>query len=189
MAAQSFARNHTDHSNDSGFQFEFFCDKCGNGHRSEYKRNNLGLAASLLKVVGSILGGSVQRAGYGADQLKDALRGPAWDSAFREAVEQCRPKFRQCTLCGKWVCPEVCWNHERGLCEGCAPNLAEHAPKLQADAALAAASEQVKKGDHLRGFDINAAPLAVPSTTSCSKCQARLAANARFCSECGAVQA
>ena len=31
MALIRFTRNHTDHSTDKGFQFEFFCDRCGNG--------------------------------------------------------------------------------------------------------------------------------------------------------------
>ena len=28
------------------------------------------------------------RAGWGADHVKDALRGPAWDSAFQKAIEE-----------------------------------------------------------------------------------------------------
>src|SRR5436190_8151636 len=77
MATQTFTRNHTDHSNDTGFQFEFFCDKCGSGHRSEYRTNSLGFAAQMVKAAGSLLGGGVARAGWGADHLKDAFRGPA----------------------------------------------------------------------------------------------------------------
>ena len=111
MAAQSFTKNHRDHSNDTGFQFEFFCDKCGNGHRSAFKTNGLGVAASLLKAAGAMFGGRVNQAGWGVDHVKDAFRGPAWDSAFASAIEECTPRFRQCSLCGNWVCPEVCWNH------------------------------------------------------------------------------
>ena len=32
----SFTRNHTDHSTESGFQFEFFCDCCGDGFKSTF---------------------------------------------------------------------------------------------------------------------------------------------------------
>jgi ribosomal protein L40E len=184
MATQSFTRNYNDHSNDSGFQFEFFCDKCGNGHRSSFARNNVGFAASVLKAAGSLFGGAVAHAGYGADHLKDALRGPAWDSAFKNAIEECRPQFRQCTLCGKWVCPEVCWNHERGLCEDCAPNLREHAPAIQAQAAIEQAREKARELDQMQGIDLSR-PLAAPGTLQCSKCNATLPSGARFCAGCG----
>ncbi|HEX3594381.1 MAG TPA: hypothetical protein VHU80_04745 [Polyangiaceae bacterium] len=33
MSSQPFTRNYTDHSNDTGFQFEFFCDKLQPGAR------------------------------------------------------------------------------------------------------------------------------------------------------------
>jgi hypothetical protein len=184
MTTQGFTRNHRDHSNDTGFQFEFFCDKCGNGHRSAFQRNAVGTAASVLKAAGALFGGAMYRAGWGADHLKDALRGPAWDSAFKEAVEECRPKFRQCTRCGKWVCPEVCFNHARGLCEECAPDLREEAPAIQAQVAVQQAQEQAGKADQLRGFDLSAEALAVPGT-ACSSCRAPLAPDARFCASCG----
>ncbi|MGC4069204.1 MAG: zinc ribbon domain-containing protein [Polyangiaceae bacterium] len=184
MATQSFTRNYNDHSNDSGFQFEFFCDKCGNGHRSSFTRNNVGFAASMLKAAGALFGGAVSHAGYGVDHLKDALRGPAWDSAFKAAIDECRPQFRQCTLCGKWVCPEVCWNHERGLCEECAPDLKEHAPAIQAQTAVEQAREKARDHDQMQGLDISK-PLGAPGVVNCTKCHASLPSGARFCAGCG----
>jgi len=186
MTSQAFTKNHSDHSNDTGFQFEFFCDKCGNGHRSSFKHNPIGVAASMIKAAGALFGGAAYRAGWGADHVKDALRGPAWDAAFKEAVDECRPKFRQCTQCGKWVCPEVCWNQERGLCEACAPDLREHAPMIQAQVAVEQAWDQARQGDQLRGADLNAKPLSVGSSSSCAQCKAALGAGARFCAHCGA---
>jgi hypothetical protein len=186
MAAQGFTKNYRDHSNDHGYQFEFFCDKCGNGHRSSFKTSSIGLAASVIKAAGAFFGGSLYRAGRGAQQLKDALRGPAWDGAFKEAIDECRPQFRQCTLCGGWYCPEVCWNAERGLCEGCAPNLAEHAPALQASLAINQARQKIAEVDQTRGADVANAAAAV---RNCSKCQARLEGAARFCAQCGSAVA
>jgi len=183
MSSQPFTRNYSDHSNDTGFQFEFFCDKCGSGHRSGFQTNSLGFAAQMVKAAGSLFGGSMARAGWGADQLKDAFRGPAWDAAFKRATEECRPKLKQCTKCGKWVCPEVCWNHERGLCEDCAPDLKEHAVAAQAQVAVEQALEKVSAVDQLRGFDVQNAKLSAPAV--CPKCQASLAENARFCAGCG----
>jgi hypothetical protein len=185
MSTQAFTRNNRDHSNDTGFQFEIFCDKCGNGHRSSFKHNAVGVAASVIKAAGALFGGAASRAGWGADHLKDALRGPAWDSAFSAAIEECRPKFRQCTQCGQWVCPEVCWNHERGLCETCAPDIREQAPMIQAQVAVEQAREQAAKADQLRGLDVAAAALSVSAGHSCGQCHSQLAAGARFCANCG----
>ena len=36
MALIKFTKNHTDHSNDTGYQFEFFCDHCGNGYVEQF---------------------------------------------------------------------------------------------------------------------------------------------------------
>lgn len=182
MASQAFTRNHSDHSNDTGFQFEFFCDKCGSGHRSAFKANKLGVAANLIKAAGSIFGGGLHSAGWGADHVKDAFRGSAWDDAFKQAIEESRPRFNQCTRCGKWVCPEVCWNHSRGLCEGCAPNLSEQAPAIQAQVAVEQAWEKARAGDQLRGHDVTS---EAKVSAACGKCQAILATGAKFCAQCG----
>ncbi len=127
MTMIQFTRNYRDHSNDQGFQFEFFCDKCGNGHMSPFVMNKLGMAAGLLKAAGALFGGGMSHAGYAGDRVKDVFRGQARDKAFAEAVEEGRKYFKQCTRCGKWVCPEVCWNEKRTLCEECAPDLQEEA--------------------------------------------------------------
>jgi Double zinc ribbon len=184
MSSQAFTRNYRDHSNDNGYQFEFFCDKCGNGFRSSFQTSGIGFAASMLRAAGSIFGGGLYNAGWGAQHVKDALRGPAWDSAFRAAIDECKPKFRQCTRCGKWVCPEVCWNQRRGLCEECAPDLAEEAAALQANVAVDQARDKAREVDQMRGFDIQSE--AVSAAVGCRNCQASLAPGAKFCAQCGA---
>ncbi len=181
--SQAFTRNSRDHSNDSGFQFEFNCDRCGNGFRSTFQTSTLGVAAGLLKAAGSFFGGRLHQVGYGADQVKDALRGPAWDSAFKDAVTELRPKFKQCTACGAWVCPEVCWNHSRDLCEGCAPNLQEQAGSIQAKVAVEQAWDKARAGDQTGGVDLRTTQRA--SSTACAKCQTPLLPAAKFCTGCG----
>jgi len=37
MPLIQFTHNHSDHSTDRGFQFEFFCDKCGNGYTTRFQ--------------------------------------------------------------------------------------------------------------------------------------------------------
>src|ERR1700756_189738 len=90
MALIQFTRNHTDHSTDKGYQFEFFCDRCGNGFMSEFKASAVGLAASALRTAGGLFGGLLGSAGSNTYEIERAVRGPAHDSAFREAVEEAK---------------------------------------------------------------------------------------------------
>ena len=66
MTSIAFSRNYRDHSNDTGFQFEFFCDKCGNGYRSSYKASALGVGSKIAKGLGSLFGGNLWAAGNAA---------------------------------------------------------------------------------------------------------------------------
>ena len=179
--AQAFTRNFTDHSNDQGFQFEFHCDKCGNGHRSSFKTNSIGVAASLLKAAGSIFGGNVASAGWGADHVKDAFRGGAWDDAFREANAEVRAKFCQCQRCGRQVCPAVCWNPQRSLCKDCAPDLQAEAAHIQSQVAVEQMWQKAREGDQTQGAGFQGAP----QMAACPRCNSRLEPNARFCAGCG----
>lgn len=180
MAPTPFTKNFSDHSNDTGYQFEFHCDKCGNGYRSTFQTSKLGVAASLFKAAGSIFGGSFNSVGAGADHVKDALRGEAWDSSFKEAIAEIRPKFHQCTKCGQWVCPDVCWNEERGMCEACAPNLQEHAASIQAQVAVEQVWDKARKADQTDGLDVSQKQAA-----ACPKCGAGVQPKAKFCQACG----
>jgi Double zinc ribbon len=181
MASVAFTRNYTDHSNDTGYQFEFHCDKCGNGFRSTFDSNTLGVGAKLAKGLGSLFGGGkLWAAGQAGEYMKDGLRGSQWDAAFQKAIEELKPKFHQCTRCGHWVCPDVCWNEARQLCEGCAPDLAEEASAAQAHIAAEQVAEKMRKVDQTEGFDPRA-----QMTSQCPSCKARLAAGAKFCASCG----
>lgn len=201
-----FTQNYTDRSNDSGFQFEFHCDKCGNGHMSEFVTSKLGLANSVLRAAGSLFGGALGRAAYAGDHLKDALRGKAWDDAFGEAVAQGKQRFKHCTRCGKWVCPQACWNAQRGLCEGCAPDLAEEAASIQAQVAVEQTWEKARGSDQTGGADLkqqrtvacphcnarveggkfcNACGKSLSAKAACGGCGAQVPAKSKFCPECG----
>ena len=181
MGSIAFTRNYSDHSNDTGYQFEFHCDKCGNGYRSSFQASALGVGSKIAKGLGSLFGGgSLWAAGDAAEHMKDGLRGGAWDSAFKTAVAEIKPKFHQCTRCGSWVCPEVCWNEARGLCEGCAPDLAEEAASHQARIASEQMAEKMRTTDLVGDVDVSA-----PMQSGCPHCRARLAPGAKFCAECG----
>ena len=121
MALIQFTRNHDDLSTDKGYQFKFYCDKCGNGFMTSFQTSVVGTAGSMLRAAGSIFGGILGQAGNSAYEIQRAVGGPEHDAALRTAVEEARPNFTQCVRCGRWVCNEVCWNADRGLCTECGP--------------------------------------------------------------------
>jgi hypothetical protein len=63
----------------------------------------------------------------GAARIGEDVHSAAWhqqkDGAFAAAIDEVKPNFVQCRRCGKWVCKEVCWNKDRGMCKDCAPDL------------------------------------------------------------------
>jgi hypothetical protein len=118
---RQFTQNYRDHSSGTGFQFEFFCDRCRSGHRSQFRTHKLGIVTSVLKALSAMVGGATARAGYGADHMSSAFRGSAWSKAYRLAVEECGSRLRQCPRCAKWVCGEACWSPVATACRICAP--------------------------------------------------------------------
>ncbi|MDY7227069.1 zinc ribbon domain-containing protein [Hyalangium rubrum] len=210
MPLIQFTRNYKDRSNNHGFQFEFYCDKCNNGHMSPFKASSVGIAASVLKAAGSFFGGAVSRAAYAGDHVKDALRGKARDEAYAESVQEAKAHFKNCTRCGHWVCPRNCWNETRNLCESCAPNLAEEAAHIQSKVAVEQAWDKARKVDQVEALDMKATRMAacphcnasveggkfcpecgkpLAAKTSCGKCGAEMGAKAKFCPECGSSRA
>ena len=181
MGSIAFTRNYHDHSNDTGYQFEFFCDKCGNGHRSSFQGSALGMGAKLAKGLGSLFGGgNLWAAGQAGEYMKDGLRGPAWDSAFKTAIEEIKPKFHQCARCGHWTCPEVCWNGARGQCTACAPDLAREASAMQANIQVEQLGQKMRQVDQVAGIDPSAQFVG-----SCPSCHAAVQPGAKFCASCG----
>lgn len=179
-----FTDNYQDMSNDSGFQFKFICEKCGNGHMSSFKKSATGMLTGALGVVGNLFGGAASNLANTSDSVHRMVAGPQHDKALNEAVEEIRPKFKQCTRCGTWVCTEVCWNNERGLCKECAPILGEEMTSAQAqhsrEEAFAHARMSAEE-KHLTEKDWDDQKKAI-----CPKCNAPIKAHAKFCMECGA---
>ena len=181
-----FTRNNRDHSNAQGFQWEFFCDKCGNGVMSKFHASAVGMADGVIKAAGAIFGGVMGRIAQGSNAMKDNLRSKGRDDAFAKAVEEAKPHFKNCSRCGKWVCPENCWNGSKNLCEACAPNLQEEAAAAQAQAGKRQIEEKVAKTDQTGGMDVSK-PISAGSA-ACGQCGADTA-GAKFCPECGAAAA
>jgi hypothetical protein len=174
-----FTGNYEDLSTDRGYQFKFYCERCGNGYMSTFKASKLGMAASAAQVAGNLLGGIFGRVSDSAYEIQRAVGGPAHDAALREAVQEIRPQFKQCTRCGDWVCGPICFNHKAQLCEGCAPDLDEEIAAAQSEAAKMQAFEKAQSVDWLKGRDIGKQTAA-----ACRSCGAKTG-NAKFCPECG----
>ena len=120
MSLINFTANHEDLSTDRGYQFKFYCDKCGNGYLSRFQPSATSTTGSLLRAAGDIVGGILASAGNGSQVHRSAGR-KAHITASERAVEEAKAYFSQCSRCGKWVCPDACWNPEAELCGQCSP--------------------------------------------------------------------
>lgn len=180
MASIPFTHNYTDLSTQRGFQFKFFCEKCGNGYLSTFQSNKLGMAGAAASAAASLLGGIFGRAAQTADSLQAMAAGPQHDAALDAAVREISPTFKQCTRCGNWVCEPVCWNKNAGLCETCAPDLDEEIAAAQAVAARDQIQEKARSVDYLGQRD-----LAQVVAVNCPECGAKTQGG-KFCPECGA---
>jgi len=179
MALIQFTRNHSDHSTDKGYQFEFFCDRCGNGFMTQFKASMAGFATGALRAAGDVFGGLFGRASAGSYEIERVVRGPGHDNAFREAVEETKPNFRQCPKCSHWVCKPMCWNDKRGLCHDCAPNVETELAAAQAQSTVDQIKEKVREQDLTKNVDLTSEAAAL-----CPACGARTQ-GAKSCPECG----
>lgn len=191
-----FVANYEDLSNDKGYQFKFFCDKCRNGYMSKWTPSKAGLAGTVLRTAGQIFGGILGSASHSTYELQRMVGGPEHDAALRDAMEEGKKYFHQCTRCGKWVCPQACWNEKNRLCEDCAPNfdeqVASHSAQAKSDVAREQLYERARSVDYTSGISMAAdaavrapdVPDRPPSTPVCRKCNADVG-NAKFCPQCG----
>jgi len=178
MALIQFTRNHGDHSTPQGFQFEFFCDKCGNGYRTEFQSSTTGVVSTALDAASNLLGGIFGQAANVANSVHSAAWEKEHDKAFEAAVAEARPHFHKCKRCGKWVDTD-CWNNERGLCKDCAPDLEEEYSAVQTEASVIKAREQA-----LSEVSAPAGKFKQTVVGTCPHCNAKLTGG-KFCPECG----
>lgn len=179
-----FVRNYSDLCTNKGFQFEFYCDRCGSGFRTRFKPSVSGTVTGLLDTAGSIFGGLFNSVANVGESLRSATWEKAHDDAFAEACNELKPDFIQCPRCQSWVCRKGCWNNKKGLCKECAPDLGVEMAAAQASKSVeevwahaAMAEEDKKLGKDVWREGIRA---------TCPQCEAPLANNAKFCPECGA---
>jgi Double zinc ribbon len=179
MALIQFTENYEDLSTDQGYQFKFLCDKCHNGYLSSFHTSALGTASSLLRAAGNVLGGVFGSAAGSAYEVQQAVGGKAHDEALHAAIEETRSQFHQCKRCGKWVCPENCWNAPRGLCNECAPDVQMELAAAQAAATIEQINEGVRQQNLTKGLDLGG-----DAAATCPSCGAK-ASGGKFCRDCG----
>ena len=190
----SFTTNHNDLSTEAGFQFEFFCDCCGNGFKSTFvpsttynakkRSERLGRGAGVL---GGLFGGKLGDLGWAVERGSDVVgsnldgQSPQWrkehEAAFDAAQEEVKPLFRKCPSCNSWVC-EDCWNDDEGLCIQCAPRESAYVAKARNEAMRRNIDEAAETATVWHG-KIEA------RTTVCPKC-GKPAGEGKFCNNCGA---
>ena len=184
-----FTRNYTDHSTDRGFQFEFFCDRCGTGYSTRFLPYTAGTITSALETASSLFGGVFNAAANASQGVKSAGWQKARDDAFVAAMQDLKPDFIQCPRCSTWVCKKSCWNAQRGLCKNCAPDLGVEMAAAQASRTTEEIWAHSKVAEEDREMLKDESWRAGVRAT-CPKCNAPLAKNAKFCPECGtAIQA
>jgi rRNA maturation protein Nop10 len=179
---------------------------------SSFQTNTIGVAGSLLRGAGNLLGGILGQAASGADEVQRAVGGPQHDAALRAAVEEVKPLFRKCRRCGDWLCEKTCWNPTAGMCKQCAPIAEEEETQVRAehvrtqvenDLFLEENQRMSAKAKQVAGKcpACGAATLGkkfcpscgqkltVTASAFCGDCRAKLSPGAKFCGECGAKQA
>lgn len=180
-----FTSNYSDTSTPKGFQFEFFCNRCGTGHRTRFKPFALGTVSTALDAANSLFGGILSQAADLGERARSAAWEKAHDEAFIQAMQELKPDFVQCPRCSTWVCRSSCWNVRKGLCKNCAPDMGVEMAAAQA----ARTTEEIWA--HSKMAEEDRAMLTEESwregaRATCPECNAPLAAKVKFCPECGA---
>jgi len=204
MSQIQFSDNHTDHSTDSGFQFEFHCEHCHDGWRSPFDRYAAGTADGLLGAAEGLFGGIFGTARNALGHVRNAGWSTARDKAFRAAVEEAKEHFHRCPRCANHAC-DNCWNEDEGTCIGCVPRLDAELAAIRREAKLNKAREAAYERAEVTDADLQdrvvscrdcGSPVgrgkfcpecgaAVSLTRNCGGCEAEIPKAAKFCPECG----
>ena len=112
-----FTENYEDLSDENGFRFRFYCERCDADFVSDMQPCPHQHESGLLKVVGKIF---AEAADSGGELTSDEEQ-LQHDVALRSAVTQVSEHFHECPQCGEWVC-DTCWNRALLHCEKCAPS-------------------------------------------------------------------
>jgi hypothetical protein len=211
MTELKFADNYADLSQQSGvnagFQFEFYCERCGDTWRADFVPYRSGQASGWVSKAAGLLGGVLGGAGDAVEGLAQAGWGKAHDEAFRQAVEKAKRHFHRCAKCFQYVC-DVCFTRASGLCLNCAPDAEVEIEAARAQGEVYAAGEKAalegirrgKQKDVKRdrqlvcpecGCETHGAKFCpecgfqLAGKGRCPKCSVEISPTVKFCPECG----
>ncbi len=194
---KAFTRNYEDNSTEAGFQFTFYCDICGDGHKTSFIESSTYKKAKGLRglargagIVGSFLGGRLNDLGWATERGGDILSerfenaSPEWqkehEQAFIRAQNEAMEHFHRCHSCNRYTC-DACFNEDEGLCTDCAPRQEVYVAKARADAMRRNIDEAAETATVWKGK-------LESKVTVCPAC-GKPAGNGKFCNNCGASMA
>ena len=181
MPKARFSDNYTDRSTEAGYQFEFYCERCGNGYKSGFQASAIGMGSKVARGLGGLLGGGgLSNIGWAGQEAKDLTESQAKDKALAKATEEMADHFRQCHKCGQWVCNEICWNEEYGLCVSDAPKLEQELAGMQSQEQLNQVRQKVSEVDFSKDVNVERRQVAL-----CPHCGAEAEHSGKFCPSCG----
>lgn len=195
MALEPFTRKFEDNSTETGFQFTFFCDICGEKfYKSKFLEYSVGKKVGIMRDAGRIAGLASKMIptfgmpGMGGKQTGEAITestdiifsqrfgkmSPQWHKGHEEAFEQAQNEvkihFKCCPRCKKWAC-ENDWNEQTGLCIADSPRIGKQTICPQCN--------------KLTGEGKFCNNCGAPLILKCSKCGAQSQIGTKFCGECG----
>lgn len=186
-----FSQNNRDLSNqygdDAGFEFEFYCHRCGDTWRSGFENYSLGRASGWLRRAGNMASNAVSNVGWDVANAVDGLADAGWhkarDAAFQRAIAKAEAHFHRCARCTGHVC-DNCFNADRGLCLDCAPDVQAEVEQARAEGEVSAAREAAAAAgaELAQGRDVSTQRQLV-----CPQCRTETH-GAKFCPECGHKQ-
>jgi Double zinc ribbon len=210
-----FSQNNRDLSqssgDDAGFEFEFYCRRCGDTWRSGFEGYKLGRASGWLRRAGSMASGAASNVGWEVANTVGGLADAGWhrarDAAFQRAIGKAQGHFHRCARCTDHVCGN-CWNADSGLCRQCAPDLQSEVEQARAQGEVAAARAAATEVGEQLGRQVEVSTqhqLVCPQCESethggkfcpecgfklnapatCRSCSEEIPAGAKFCPECG----
>jgi RNA polymerase subunit RPABC4/transcription elongation factor Spt4 len=196
--------NHRDLSTHSGFQFEFYCERCSESWRSPFERYAVGTVGGLLGAADGLLGGLFGGARRAVHEVATAGYSKAKDGALERAVDAARGRFHRCPRCSDNFCGD-CWNADEGTCVTCVPRLEAEIAAANREAKIARAREAAYERAAVSDAEMRARVVSCPAcsapvgqgkfcpecgttvslTRACGDCGAAVPRSAKFCPDCG----
>ena len=191
----STMRNYRDMSTSSsdvsaGFQFEFYCEICGDTWRSDFKPYRKGQITGWLTRF-AFMFTDLHKVGRATGTFADAGSNSAKQENLAQSQALAAQRYQHCDGCRKWVCGD-CWVNNANHCTECEAKArassgggygsgysngdAGHATMVCPNCQT---PSQGGRFCHECGFDM------ASTHKSCPGCGATMPRQARFCTDCG----